>query len=77
MKRLFSEVWTQLSEVARSGQVLGDEHQQDNVTVLCRKDREKEGVAGSQADLWQRENGCLSRRWVYRLENTATVETVA
>ena len=77
MKRLFSEVWTLLSEVARSGQVLRDEHQQDNVAILCWKDWEKEGVAGTQADLQQRENGCLNRRWIYRLENTATAETVA
>ena len=77
MKRLFSEVWTLLSEVARSGQVLRDEHQQDNVAILCWKDWEKEGFAGTQADLQQRENGCLNRRWIYRLENTAAAKTVA
>ena len=51
MKRLFSEVWTWLTEVSRNGQVLRDEHQQDNVIILCQKDWEKEGVAGTQADL--------------------------
>ena len=52
-------------------------HQQDDVTILCWKGREMEGVAETQADFQQRENGCLSRRWVCRLENTATAETVA
>lgn len=76
MKRLFSEVWTRLRDVARSGQVLRDEHQQDDVTILCWRVRRRR-VLLKLKQTFSKENGCLSRRWVCRLENTATAETVA